>query len=71
MKPKKFYIIIFCFLLVLTLSSWQSNKQFRTEQAFITYGNTIKSILNYYINEVPIDTLLKNSIDGCYIRILF
>ena len=69
MKPKKFYIIIFCFLLVLTLSSWQSNKQFRTEQAFITYGNTIKSILNYYINEVPIDTLLKNSIDGMLISL--
>ena len=66
MHLKKISTIFFLLglFLLLTSAAWETNNQYRIDQAFTTYGNAVKSILNYYIDDVSIDTLLKNSIDG-------
>ncbi|MGI6370023.1 MAG: PDZ domain-containing protein [Ignavibacteria bacterium] len=51
-------------LIALLLISWKSNEQLKLNQAFEIYGNVVKEILNNYIYDVDIDTLLEKSIEG-------
>ncbi len=64
MRKQKLAAAILLSGLSLTLIAWYSDYQFKLNRVFEVYGNAVREITNNYLNDIPVDSILKNSIEG-------